>query len=149
MAMQPGTSPGASDLYRLLAESMIGYVDPYGEHPSNYTVTLPSASSSSRASYFPMASVTTELPRIGGRDLAASRNQHKEAEKQRRKRINSHLDKLRSLLLPCNSKVGIYIRLEYYSFTLYSLRLILAIETIFLFDHLSSSFPGRLLQVKI
>ncbi|KAL2326010.1 hypothetical protein Fmac_025068 [Flemingia macrophylla] len=34
--------------------------------------------------------------------LAALRN-HKEAEKRRRERINSHLDKLRTLL-PCNSK---------------------------------------------
>lgn len=37
------------------------------------------------------------------RALAALKN-HKEAEKRRRERINSHLDKLRSLL-PCNSKV--------------------------------------------
>lgn len=41
------------------------------------------------------------------RAVAAMRN-HKEAEKRRRERINSHLDKLRTLL-PCNSKVYIYI----------------------------------------
>jgi hypothetical protein len=39
------------------------------------------------------------------RALAALKN-HKEAEKRRRERINSHLDKLRGLLL-CNSKVVI------------------------------------------
>ncbi|CAO2822353.1 unnamed protein product [Amaranthus hypochondriacus] len=35
--------------------------------------------------------------------LAASRIHHKEAEKRRRERINSHLDRLRSIL-PCTSK---------------------------------------------
>lgn len=42
----------------------------------------------------------TEMPQA--RSVAASRN-HKEAEKRRRERINSHLNELRKLL-PCNSK---------------------------------------------
>lgn len=44
--------------------------------------------------------VAAETPEA--RALAASRN-HKEAEKRRRQRINSHLDRLRTLL-SCNSK---------------------------------------------
>ncbi|KAL8136186.1 transcription factor bHLH106-like [Apium graveolens] len=35
---------------------------------------------------------------------AAACSNHKEAEKRRRQRINSHLDTLRTLLPPCNSK---------------------------------------------
>lgn len=48
-------------------------------------------------------STETALPSPHDRALAALKN-HKEAEKRRRERINSHLDKLRTLL-PCNSKV--------------------------------------------
>lgn len=48
----------------------------------------------------------TDVPSQQERALAAMRN-HKEAEKRRRERINSHLDQLRTLL-PCNSKVRIY-----------------------------------------
>ena len=60
--------------------------------------------SSSSTTYYPleMYGVTTETaPQDGA--LAALKN-HKEAEKRRRERINSHLNRLRSLL-PCNSKV--------------------------------------------
>ncbi|XWS65311.1 hypothetical protein CRYUN_Cryun05aG0082400 [Craigia yunnanensis] len=59
--------------------------------------------SSSSTTYYPleMYGVTTETtPK--DRALAAMKN-HKEAEKRRRERINSHLNRLRSLL-PCNSK---------------------------------------------
>lgn len=42
---------------------------------------------------------------------AAASNNHKEAEKRRRQRINSHLDTLRTLLPPCNSKVSTLIPL--------------------------------------
>ncbi|XP_057983269.1 transcription factor bHLH106-like [Malania oleifera] len=48
------------------------------------------------------ASPSGILETAEARALAASRN-HKEAEKRRRQRINSHLDKLRSLL-SCDSK---------------------------------------------
>ncbi|KAE8653854.1 bHLH107 protein [Hibiscus syriacus] len=58
--------------------------------------------SNSSTTYFPleMSGVTTETTQ--DRALAALKN-HKEAEKRRRERINSHLNRLRSLL-PCNSK---------------------------------------------
>ena len=46
--------------------------------------------------------LTDSLP-ADEKTLAALRN-HKEAEKRRRERINSHLDRLRSIL-PCSSKV--------------------------------------------
>ncbi|KAI7990432.1 putative transcription factor bHLH107 [Camellia lanceoleosa] len=45
---------------------------------------------------------TTTTTTAEERALVASKN-HKEAEKRRRQKINSHLDKLRTLL-PCNSK---------------------------------------------
>ncbi|CDP06191.1 unnamed protein product [Coffea canephora] len=48
-----------------------------------------------------MSDVTESSPEA--RALAASQ-QHKEAERRRRERINSHLDKLRTLL-PCNTKL--------------------------------------------
>lgn len=57
----------------------------------------------SSSSYYPLdlSGITDTPPH--DRALAALKN-HKEAEKRRRERINSHLDKLRTLL-PCNSKV--------------------------------------------
>ncbi|XP_020228487.1 transcription factor bHLH106 isoform X2 [Cajanus cajan] len=55
-------------------------------------------------SYYPLEleAASDALPSHEDKALAALRN-HKEAEKRRRERINSHLDKLRTLL-PCNSK---------------------------------------------
>ncbi|KAJ1395075.1 Myc-type, basic helix-loop-helix [Sesbania bispinosa] len=57
----------------------------------------------SSSNYYPLElSEITDTPSHHDRALAAMRN-HKEAEKRRRERINSHLDHLRTLL-PCNSK---------------------------------------------
>lgn len=69
----------------------------------------------SSSSYYPLETSaitqdTTTTPH--DRALAALKN-HKEAEKRRRERINSHLDKLRTLL-PCNSKVFIYLYIFFY-----------------------------------
>nr|WCO08318.1 hypothetical protein [Suaeda aralocaspica] len=58
-----------------------------------------SSSGSCSASFYPgLMNETAEA-----KALAASRIHHKEAEKRRRERINSHLDRLRSIL-PCTSK---------------------------------------------
>ncbi|TKY62719.1 dimerization protein [Spatholobus suberectus] len=60
-------------------------------------------STDSSNNYYPFhVSQITETPSHHDRALAAMKN-HKEAEKRRRERINSHLDELRTLL-PCNSK---------------------------------------------
>ncbi|RDX92780.1 Transcription factor bHLH106, partial [Mucuna pruriens] len=60
-------------------------------------------STNSSNTYYPFhLSQITETPSHQDRALAAMKN-HKEAEKRRRERINSHLDELRTLL-PCNSK---------------------------------------------
>ncbi|XP_061364809.1 transcription factor bHLH106-like [Gastrolobium bilobum] len=57
----------------------------------------------SSSNYHPLeVSEITDIPSQQDRALAAMKN-HKEAEKRRRERINSHLDELRTLL-PCNSK---------------------------------------------
>ncbi|GKV40721.1 hypothetical protein SLE2022_134400 [Rubroshorea leprosula] len=91
--------PENSDLYRFLAENGIGsYCFP------NNSDQLPIMQSlcSSSSSFYPLevSGITDTTPQ--DKALAALRN-HKEAEKRRRERINSHLNKLRSLL-PCNSK---------------------------------------------
>ncbi|CAJ2678028.1 unnamed protein product [Trifolium pratense] len=73
---------------------------------SNPTMMQQSLCSSSDNNnyYHPFeASEITDTPSQQDRALAAMKN-HKEAEKRRRERINSHLDHLRTLL-PCNSKV--------------------------------------------
>uniref|UniRef100_A0A803MJ52 BHLH domain-containing protein n=1 Tax=Chenopodium quinoa TaxID=63459 RepID=A0A803MJ52_CHEQI len=57
-----------------------------------------SSGSCSASFYTGLLNETTEA-----KALAASRIHHKEAEKRRRERINSHLDRLRSIL-PCTSK---------------------------------------------
>ncbi|KAJ4969720.1 hypothetical protein NE237_002819 [Protea cynaroides] len=99
--MQSENSPGSSELYQILAGG--GGIDvgsgSYG-FPANYEFpTLPSYSEGSPFHPLEISGIT-DMPQA--RALAASRN-HKEAEKRRRERINSHLDRLRSLL-PCNSK---------------------------------------------
>lgn len=68
---------------------------------SNYCSSM-SMSGSSCASFYPGASgILTETTE--SKAIAASRVLHKEAEKRRRERINSHLDRLRSLI-SCTSK---------------------------------------------
>ncbi|KAG4915832.1 hypothetical protein JHK87_053389 [Glycine soja] len=72
--------------------------------PHTHTMHHPlSTNSSNNTNYYPFhLSQITETPSHHDRALAAMKN-HKEAEKRRRERINSHLDHLRTLL-PCNSK---------------------------------------------
>lgn len=89
-----------SDLYRYLAENGVGlYGYPHQE------LMQQSFCSNSSSSYYPFdvsrITDTTNTPQ--NRALAALKN-HKEAEKRRRQRINSHLDKLRTIL-PCDFKV--------------------------------------------
>ncbi|XWS58987.1 hypothetical protein CRYUN_Cryun08bG0081500 [Craigia yunnanensis] len=90
--------PENSELYRFMAQNGVG---PYGFPGNSEFPVMQSFSSSS--TYYPleMSGVTTEAT-PQDRALAALKN-HKEAEKRRRERINSHLNRLRSLL-PCNSK---------------------------------------------
>ncbi|KAK6942157.1 Myc-type, basic helix-loop-helix (bHLH) domain [Dillenia turbinata] len=86
-----------SEQYRRLAGTGGSYGLPVG-NGFDYEAVQSYCSSSS---FYPFElSGITETPE--DRALIASRN-HKEAEKRRRERINSHLDRLRSLL-PCNSK---------------------------------------------
>ncbi|KAI4348587.1 hypothetical protein L6164_009295 [Bauhinia variegata] len=72
-----------------------------------YSYGLPSATTAmqsfcSSSSYYPLEVSEITDTTQQDRALTALKN-HKEAEKRRRERINSHLDKLRTLL-PCNSK---------------------------------------------
>ncbi|KAG4177440.1 hypothetical protein ERO13_A11G306700v2 [Gossypium hirsutum] len=91
--------PENSELYRFLAENGVGS---YGGFPSGSEFPAMQSFSSS-STYYPleMSGVTTETT-PHDKALAALKN-HKEAEKRRRERINSHLNRLRALL-PCNSK---------------------------------------------
>ncbi|KAF8104653.1 hypothetical protein N665_0170s0029 [Sinapis alba] len=70
----------------------------------DYMSTMQSlcGSSSSTSSYYPLAISGIGETMAQDRALAALRN-HKEAERRRRERINSHLNKLRNVL-SCNSK---------------------------------------------
>ncbi|KAL5546664.1 hypothetical protein UlMin_006351 [Ulmus minor] len=97
------------ELYRFLAENgLINVVGPYGFPGAGAGATNSNCDFSamqnfcSSSSYYPSRASDSSTASPQDRALAALKN-HKEAEKRRRERINSHLDKLRSLL-PCNSK---------------------------------------------
>ncbi|KAB2608494.1 transcription factor bHLH106-like [Pyrus ussuriensis x Pyrus communis] len=99
--MQPGNHQ-SQELYRFLVQN--GLISVNNDHQLSAMQSFCS-SSSNNYSYYPLelSGVSTEHDASPqGRALAALKN-HKEAEKRRRERINSHLDKLRGLL-PCNSK---------------------------------------------
>jgi len=89
-------------LYRFLTENGMINVGPYGFPAAMQTLCTSSSTSYHNSNYHFERSVITDMT-PEDRALAALKN-HKEAEKRRRERINSHLDKLRGLL-PCNSKV--------------------------------------------
>ncbi|GMI65681.1 salt tolerant callus 8 [Hibiscus trionum] len=94
--------PENFELYRFLAQNGVGsYGGVSGFPTSSEFPAMQSFSSSS--TYYPleMSGVTSETT-AQDKALAALKN-HKEAEKRRRERINSHLNRLRTLL-PCNSK---------------------------------------------
>ncbi|XAR68399.1 hypothetical protein NMG60_11003500 [Bertholletia excelsa] len=96
--MKPENWPENVDFYQFLAGNGFMDVGGYGI-PAN--CDFPATQGFCSSSFYPWeTSGITETPE--SRALAASNN-HKEAEKRRRERINSHLDKLRTLLL-CNSK---------------------------------------------
>ncbi|KAL4272357.1 hypothetical protein GQ457_13G010680 [Hibiscus cannabinus] len=93
-----------SELYRFLAQNGAGNGSSYGfsSAGSDFQI-MQGFSNSSATTYYPveMSGVTSETP-PQDRALTALKN-HKEAEKRRRERINSHLNMFRSLL-PCDSK---------------------------------------------
>ncbi|XVF07088.1 hypothetical protein REPUB_Repub06bG0107700 [Reevesia pubescens] len=96
--------PENSELYRFMAQNGVGsYGFPAANNTEFPVMQIQSSFSSSSTTYYPleMSGVTTETT-PQDKALAALKN-HKEAEKRRRERINSHLNRLRSLL-PCNSK---------------------------------------------
>lgn len=96
-----------SELFQLLAgtNSSFFHSAPYGvvaEASATTTMHQRLCSSSSNNCYPLELSEITDALSQQDRALAAMKN-HKEAEKRRRERINSHLNELRTLL-PCNSK---------------------------------------------
>ncbi|XP_059668301.1 transcription factor bHLH106 [Cornus florida] len=96
--MQPGNLPEGSEFHRFFAGETVMDVGKYGFQQN---CEFPAVQSFCSSSFYPWeSSGITDTPEA--RALAASKN-HKEAEKRRRERINSHLDRLRSLL-PCNSR---------------------------------------------
>ncbi|KAI4386575.1 hypothetical protein MLD38_004497 [Melastoma candidum] len=105
--MQPPQSPSLSGLRA--GAGLIDYDPPqlYQNHHHHQQQQQQQQSFCSSSYYIPTTDASNEMDAGSegipkDRTSAALRN-HKEAEKRRRARISSHLDKLRSLL-PCNSK---------------------------------------------
>lgn len=85
-----------SDLYHYLSRNTFNDV-------ASYTFPVANDFSGNSSSFFPhVADDVIDHNTPEARAVAASQH-HKEAERRRRERINSHLDRLRTLL-PCNSK---------------------------------------------
>ncbi|KAJ0258277.1 Transcription factor bHLH106 [Hirschfeldia incana] len=98
--MQPESSDQM--LYSFLAGNEISRGGYCGSDDYMSTMQSLCGSSSSTSSYYPLAISGIGETMAQDRALAALRN-HKEAERRRRERINSHLNKLRNVL-SCNSK---------------------------------------------
>ncbi|KMT15201.1 hypothetical protein BVRB_3g063120 [Beta vulgaris subsp. vulgaris] len=92
----PATTSSEMEIYRYLAGG--GEVNDVVNWPAKFNNKYSSSGSCSASFYPGFMNETAEA-----KALAASRIHHKEAEKRRRERINSHLDRLRSIL-PCTSK---------------------------------------------
>ncbi|KAK6149030.1 hypothetical protein DH2020_016555 [Rehmannia glutinosa] len=91
--MQPEKSPIFSSLDQLLAGNGLSY--------GGSAAAMQSGGLCS-SSFYPMEALDFAEKCYETRKIGASEN-HKEAERRRRERINGHLDRLRALLL-CNSK---------------------------------------------
>ncbi|XP_021745810.1 transcription factor bHLH106-like [Chenopodium quinoa] len=97
------TTSSEMEIYRYLTgagvNDVVNWPAKYNNNNNNTNNNNYSSSGSCSASFYTgLLNETTEA-----KALAASRIHHKEAEKRRRERINSHLDRLRSIL-PCTSK---------------------------------------------
>ncbi|KAM5584649.1 transcription factor bHLH106-like [Rosa sericea] len=117
--------PENQELYRFLAQNGLINGHPYGSFPGGVANCEFSSSASavpmqhsfcSSSSYYSnnyplnnlegsgvLSTTMTDTTTTPHDRALTALNNHKEAEKRRRERINSHLDKLRALL-PCNSK---------------------------------------------
>lgn len=92
-----------SELFQFLVASNPSFFEYSTPSSTMMQQSFCSSSDNNNNYYHPFeVSEITDTPSQQDRALAALKN-HKEAEKRRRERINSHLDHLRTLL-PCNSK---------------------------------------------
>uniref|UniRef100_A0A1D1YUW5 Putative transcription factor bHLH107 n=1 Tax=Anthurium amnicola TaxID=1678845 RepID=A0A1D1YUW5_9ARAE len=106
--MEPGISPGSSDVYQGMSDGrQLHQFGLYGGlAPPEYGSA---AAGAGEMSSFMSSFYTLEMAGTGAeeeqldRALAASRN-HREAEKRRRERIKFHLDRLRTILA-CDAKI--------------------------------------------
>ncbi|KNA13851.1 hypothetical protein SOVF_112930 [Spinacia oleracea] len=96
------TTSSEMEIYRYSAAAGGGVNDVVNwPAAANYNNNYSSSGSCGASFYTGLLNDTTTATEA--KALAASRIHHKEAEKRRRERINSHLDRLRSIL-PCTSK---------------------------------------------
>ncbi|CAH8359959.1 unnamed protein product [Eruca vesicaria subsp. sativa] len=100
--MQPESSESDQMLYSFLTENQISNRGFYVSEDYMSTMPFLCGSPSSTSSYYPLAISGIGETLAQDRAIAALRN-HKEAERRRRERINSHLNKLRNVL-SCSSK---------------------------------------------